>query len=74
MSNVTISIDKHLLEAGREYARRHRTSLNNLLRGWLEANVRKESSAWFEEYSALIKKAHGNSRGKKWKREDLYDV
>jgi hypothetical protein len=74
MSNVTISIDKHLLEAGREYARRHRTSLNNLIRKWIEENTGKQRTAWFEEYCALADKARGNSRGKKWKREDLYDV
>ena len=36
MANVTISLDDDLIKAGREYAQRHKTSLNALIRKMLE--------------------------------------
>jgi ribonuclease D len=74
MANITISIDKELLKSGREYARKHHTSLNALIRNLLERTLRKDSSKWFDECFALMDRANVRSKGKRWKREDLYDV
>jgi len=73
MKNVTIAIDDELLDAGRAYARAHNTSLNNLIRESLKRTVVKGSRAtWAGEFLAVADKSRGDSRGKKWKREDLY--
>ncbi len=32
MPNITISLNKELLDSGREYARKHNTSMNALIR------------------------------------------
>ena len=75
MKNVTLSIDEATLEAGREYARAHHTSLNQMIRELLRRAVVRESRAtWADEFLEAAARAGGDSRGKKWTREDLYRV
>jgi hypothetical protein len=74
MPNITISIDDALLKAGRKYAEKHETSINALIRKLLEETVQFQSRDWLRECFDLMDRAKGNSRGKRWKREDLYDV
>ncbi len=74
MSNITISIDDKLLKKCREYAKNHNTSLNALIRRLLSQTVENVSKDWVDECFALMDRAKANTKGKKWKREDLYDV
>ena len=74
MPNITISIDEDLLKSGRRYAEKHQTSMNALIRKLLEQTVRSRSKAWFEECFQLMDRAGADSKGKRWKREELYDV
>ena len=74
MPNVTLSLDEESLKAGREYARRHNTSLNALLRRLLRQAVMNRSTDWLEECFALMDRAGGRSKRRRWKREELYDV
>ena len=75
MRNVTIVIDDKYLEACREYARAHNTTLNALIRELLERYVLAEQeTGWVETFFKTADSAQGNSRGKHWRREDLYDV
>ena len=75
MPNITISLDEDLLNAGRKYAKKHNTSLNNLIRKQLEQTVGSQSiESRLNECFRLMDRAKGNSQGKRWKREDLYDV
>jgi hypothetical protein len=74
MKNLTLAIDERLLEEGRQYAREHRTSLNALLRGLLANMVRGSRVNWTEDCFAEMDAAKVRSRGKKWKREELYRV
>lgn len=73
MPNVTISIDEELLAKGRRYARKHNISLNALLRKLLKETVESEFVDWLEQCFLLMDQANGNSRGRKWRREELYD-
>jgi hypothetical protein len=73
MPNVTISLDKDLLQSGRRYAEKHQTSINALIRKLLEQTVRSQSDDWLEECFDLMDRAEANSRGRTWNREDLYD-
>lgn len=73
MANITISIDEKLLRESREYAKVHGTTLNGLIRKLLQHSVTSTSDAWLEECFTLMDKAQGNSRGKRWTREELYD-
>ncbi len=74
MPNVTISIDEELLKSGRRYAEKHHTSVNALIRSFLEQTVKRDSTQWVEECFALMDRANASSKGTTWRREDLYDV
>ena len=74
MPNITISIDEDLVKAGRNYARKHHISLNALIRRLLADAVTDSSRNWLDECFDLMDRAKGDSKGKTWRREDLYDV
>lgn len=74
MPNITISIDEDLLKSGRLYAEKHQTSINALIRRLLEKTVRTQSEAWLDECFQLMDRINVNSNGKRWRREELYDV
>jgi hypothetical protein len=74
MQNLTLSVDESLLEEGRRYAQAHHTSLNALVRDLLAKTVREDGAQWVAECTRKMDAANGRSRGRKWKREDLYDV
>ena len=74
MPNITLSIDEKILKSGREYAEKHHTSVNALIRKLLEQTVKSDSTQWLDECFALMDRANVRLRGKRWKREELYDV
>ena len=74
MPNITISIEEEILKSGRKYAEKHRTSVNALIRKLLEQTVAYDSTQWVEECFSLMDRANARSGGKRWKREELYDV
>jgi hypothetical protein len=74
MPNITISLNKELIKAGRSYAECHQTSLNTLIRKLLEQTVIPQTKDWLDECFSLMDRAQGDSEGKPWQREDLYDV
>ncbi len=75
MANVTLAIDDDLLKRGREYAHKHNTSFNALIRKLLrEAVARQERQAQLQEVFALMDQADGHSGGEKWPRRELYDA
>jgi hypothetical protein len=73
MPNITISLDEDLFKSGRRYAEKHQTSMNALIRKLLEQTVRLQSDAWLVECFNLMDRAGGNSKGRRWQREDLYN-
>ena len=54
MPNITISIDEKLLKTGREYAKKHQTSLNALIRNLLDQTVMTDSTQWIDECFELM--------------------
>ncbi len=74
MPNITIAVEEKLIKESREYARKHRSTLNALIRKLLSDQVNNASNDWLDEVFQLMDRAKGNSRGKKWSRGDLYDV
>ena len=73
MRNITISMNEDLLKASRKYAQEQHLALNALIRQLLAKTVLKTTKKqWLTECFAMMDKAKGNSRGKKWQREDLY--
>lgn len=74
MPNITLSIDEELLRSSREYAQNHGESLNGLVRKLLAQTVVNADVHWLEECFALMDRAQASSGGRRWSREDLYDV
>ena len=74
MKNITISIEDETLEAGRRYATERGMSLNSLIRQILKSTIANDSVNWLEECFVLMDRARADSKGRKWKREELYDV
>ena len=73
MKNITLALDDDVLEAGRQYAQRHQTTLNALVRDLLVKTVIADRKGAIREMFRLMDSYPGNSRGRRWKREDLYD-
>jgi hypothetical protein len=73
MPNVTISLNEKLLKAGRQYAEKHQTSLNALIRRLLEQTVQTESGDWIDDCFGKMDSLKVDSKGCRWSREELYD-
>jgi hypothetical protein len=72
MTDITLTIDEQTLSLGMEYAKTHNIPFNTLVIKSIEQTVKSSSNQWWEETLKLIDKAHGNSHGKKWTREELH--
>lgn len=71
MANVTLSIDDELLARGRSYAQKRGTSLNALVREYIEETTSKPDAA-LDEMIERLRNSGGDSGGKKIEREDLH--
>jgi hypothetical protein len=72
MKNVTLALDEETLNAGRAYAQRHQTTLNALVRDLLVKTVVADRQAAVDEMFRLMDAHPGNSRGRRWSRDELY--
>ncbi len=76
MSNLTITIDSELLRRARIRALEHGTSVNALVRAYLEAFAgAEEARAAIGELVVIARTARSRSgaRGRQWTREDLHE-
>ena len=74
MQQLNIAIDDHTLDAYKEYAKQHGMSLDEVVRRVLAQGVSPARKGWLEECFRLMDQAGADSKGERWKREDLYDV
>jgi hypothetical protein len=71
--NLTLSVDDKLIERAREVARQRGTSLNALIRDYIEGLVGKiAGDDILSEFEAMWAEP-GSSGGKPFTREELYD-
>ena len=72
--NLTISVDEDLLKRARSLARKQGTSLNALLRGYLEVLVGEQPGEVVADELLILMHEHGGrSGGRKIGRDDLYE-
>ena len=72
--NLTISIDEELLTRARALAREQGTSLNALLREYLQTLVGEQpGDRVADELLMLMRKQGGRSGGRKIDRDELYE-
>jgi len=70
--NITLSVDDEVVRAARERAEAMGTSVNQLVREYLEQLAGKtDLEAELEEFERLSLKGKGNSRGWKFNREEI---
>jgi plasmid stability protein len=75
MANLTISIDEEVLRKARIRALEHRTSVNSLVRDYLEryAGVGETASALASlRDMATAAQASSGSKGRSWTRDELH--
>jgi len=72
MKNITLALDEETLDAGRNYAQRHQTTLNALVRELLVKTVVADREAAVREMFRIMDAHPGNSRGRRWSRDELY--
>jgi hypothetical protein len=72
--NLTISVDEDLLHRARALARKQGTSLNALLRGYLETLVGEQPGEVVADELLMLMHEHGGrSGGRKIRRDELYE-
>jgi Family of unknown function (DUF6364) len=70
--NLTLSVDERVVEEAREVARQQGTSLNALVREYLERLAgRRNAGSTVSELKSLWSDGGGRSDGA-WERDDLY--
>jgi hypothetical protein len=74
MANLTLSIDDELLQRAREAALRERTTVNALVREFLQryADARRQRLAAIDALDAVAGRIESASTGR-WTREDLHE-
>ena len=75
MANLTIAIDPETLKKARLRATREGSTVNKLLREFLESYVdtRNEQVSAVRRYDCAREKDHSGHVGKRWTRDELYD-
>jgi hypothetical protein len=75
MANLTIAIDPETLKKARIKALREGSSVNRLLREYLEsyAGLKTKQEKALKDLMDLSKNAKSRSGGKRWTREELHE-
>lgn len=72
--NITLSVDEQLVEEARRLAQARGTSLNQLIRDYLEALVRPgDPEVISRELRRLTAEGGGRSRGWRFDRDELHE-
>jgi len=71
MKNITLSIPEDLIKQGREYAAKHGTTLNALIRKLLKATVQTGQETKTKQILGEMEKLKSPKKSIHWKREDL---
>jgi hypothetical protein len=72
--NITLSVDDEVIRRARQKAEVLGTSVNQLVRDYLEQLTgTSDRVANAEEFARLSRLSHGNSRGWKFNREEIHE-
>jgi len=71
--NVTLSIDEKTLARARQLAQQEGTSLNQMIRDYLQSLTADDPAQAVAEIERLWSEEEGDSHGWKWNREEAYD-
>jgi CRISPR/Cas system-associated protein Csm6 len=71
--NLTLSIDDQTLARARQLAQQRGTSVNQMIRDFLESLTGADPRAVLAELEQLWREEEGDSGGWTWNRDELYD-
>lgn len=71
--NITLSIDEQLVERARAVAREQGTSLNALIREYIEVLAGQRGAKTVLEQFETLWATPGNSSGKRFERDEIYE-
>jgi hypothetical protein len=72
--NITLSVDDDIVRKARQRAEAMGTSVNQLVREYLEQLAgKRDPKELAAEFERLSKMAHGDRRGWKFNREEIHD-
>ena len=73
--NITLSAKEALINKARNYASKHGTTLNSMIREFLERIVKQEKSdTGLKRFLQLAENFSGDSKGWTWDRNDIYEI
>jgi hypothetical protein len=73
-TNITLAVDEKMVERARQVARQQGTSLNALIREYIERLAGERSGAQVvADLKRMWKQGGGRSGGRKFKRDELYE-
>ena len=73
--NITLSAKEELINKARDYASKHGTTLNSMIREFLEKIVKQEKSdTGLKRFLQLAENYSGDSKGWTWNRNDIYEI
>jgi len=73
--NITLSAKEALINKARDYASKHGTTLNSMIREFLEKIVKQEKSdTGLKRFLQLAENYSGDSKGWTWDRNDIYEI
>ena len=73
--NITLSAKEALINKARDYASKHGTTLNSMIREYLERIVKQEKSdTGLKRFLQLAENFSGDSKGWTWDRNDIYEI
>ena len=75
MTNLTLTIDENLLRKARILAVERNTSVNAMVREFIEKTVAQtqEQTSKADQFAALVERAKFRSSGKRETRQEMYD-
>lgn len=73
MKNITLSIPEDLIKQGRDYASKHGTTLNALIRKLLRSTVQPDQKTKASQIIQEMEKLKSPVDTITWKRDDLYE-
>jgi len=73
MKNITLSIPDDILRRSREYAKKHGTTLNQMVRNLLKKTVAEQEEDLGPKLDKMMDKMGVDTSQLKFKRDDLYE-
>ena len=73
--NLTLSANSELIKKARRYANDHNTTLNKMIRTFLESIVEKSNpKSDIDFFLNTVDRIQKKSNRKKWNRDEIYDI